>query len=126
MKNKAISNIKKILSSFYLNDAKTYLKDGPTLSDVGFGSLHPSKGTHWVVYLNENYFDSYGCVPTNKLSKFILKRNGYCVYSEYKIQNLDSYCASYCLYINYMTKVVGLDHKSAVLSLYYRRLSLNR
>ena len=35
----------------------------------------------------------------------------------------DSYCASYCLYISYLTKVLGIDFKSAVLNLYYQRFS---
>ena len=43
--------------------------------------------THMVVFL------------LKKLSKFIIKQNGYCLYSEYQIQKDDSYCAGYCLYI---------------------------
>ena len=124
LKNKATSNIKKqdILSSLSLNDIGIYLRDGPLKSDIGIVNLHPSRGTHWVCYLNENYFDSYGCVCPKKLSKFIIKRNGYCLYSEYQIQKDDSYCASYCLYIIYLTKVLGIDFKSAVLNLYYQRI----
>ena len=56
-----------------------------------------------------------------------MKRNGHCLYSEYKIQGLtnrrDSYCASYCLYIIYLIKLLGIDFKIAVLSLYYQRFS---
>ena len=106
-----------------LNNVGIYLRDGPFSSDNGLVNLHPSKGSHWVCYINENYFDSYGCVCPKKLSKFIIKRNGYCLYSEYHIQKNDSYCASYCLYIIYLTKVLGIDFKSAVLSLYYQRFS---
>ena len=125
LKNKATSNIKiqNILSSLSLNGVGIYLRDAPFKSDIGIVNLHPSKGSHWVVYINENYFDSYGCAPPKKLSKFIIKRNGYCLYSEYQIQKNDSYCASYCLYIIYLTKIVGIDFKSAVLNLYYQRLS---
>ena len=99
IKNKATSNIKiqQVLSSLSLNDVGFYLGDGPFKSDLGIVNLHPSKGTHWVSYLNENYFDSYGCAPPQKLSKFIIKRNGYCLYSEYPIQKNDSFCSSYCL-----------------------------
>ena len=125
LKNEATSNIKiqNILSSLSLNDVGIYLRDGPFLSDIGIVNLHPSKGTHWVCYINENYFDSYGCVPPKKLSKFIIKRNGHCLYSEYQIQKNDSFCASYCIYIIYLTKIVGVDFKSAVLNLYYQRFS---
>ena len=123
LKNKATSNIKihQVLSSLSLNDVWIYLRDTLFESDIGIVNPHPSKGTHWVCYVNENYFDSYGVVCPKKLSKFIIKRNGYCLYSEYQIQKNDSFCASYCLYIIYLTKVLGIDFKSAVLNLYYQR-----
>ena len=128
LKNKATSNIKiqKVLTSIGLDNVNIYLRDGLFSSDIGIVNLHPSKGTHWVCYLNENYFDSYGCAPPGKLSKFIIKHYKHCLYSEYKIQGLtnkrDSYCASYCLYILYLTKVLGIDFKSAVLNLYYQMI----
>ena len=123
LKNKATSIIKieKVLVSMRLNNVGIYLRDGPFEFDIGIVNLHPFKGSHWVCYINENYFDSYGIICPRKLSKFIIKRNGYCLYSEYQIQKNDSYCASYCLYIIYLTKVLGIDFKSAVLNLYYQR-----
>ena len=125
LKNKATSNIKiqKVLSSIGLDNVNIYLRDGPFSRDIGIVNLQPSKGTHWVCYINQNYFDSYGCSPPKKLSKFIIKRNNYCLYSEYQIQKNDSFFASYCLYINYLTKIIGIDFKSAVLNLYYQRIS---
>ena len=125
LKNKGTSNIKiqKVLTSIGLDNINIYLGDGPFSSDIGIVNLHPSKGTHWVCYINENYFDSYGCVCPKKLSKFIIKRNGYCLYSEYQIQKNDSFCASYGLYMIYLTKIVGIDFKSGVLKLYYQRFS---
>ena len=64
---------------------------------------------HWVVYINEIYIDSFGCVPANKLSRFIMKRNELCSLSEFKIQGVtskrDSYCAGSFLYIFYLTIV---------------------
>ena len=126
LKNKATSNLKiyEVLKNIGL-DTKVgiYLRDGPFSTDKGIVNLHPSEGTHWVCYINENYFDSYGCVCPKKLSRFIIKRNGFCLYSEYQIQKNDSFCASYCLYIIYLTKIVGIDFKSAVLNLYYQRFS---
>ena len=123
LKNKATSNIKirQVLISIGLNNIEIYLRNGPFSSDTGIVNLHPSKGSHWVAYINENYFDSYGCVSPKKLSKFIIKRNEFCLYSEYQIQKNDSLCASYCLYIIYLTKALGIDFKSAVLNLYYQR-----
>ena len=104
LKNKATSNrkIKQILSSLSLDDVGIYLRDGPSSSDIGIVNLHPSKGTHWVGFINEIYFDNYGVVCPKKLSKFNLKRNGYCLNSEYQIQKNDSFRASYCLYIHFI------------------------
>ena len=128
LKNKATSNIKiqQVLSSLSLNDVGIYLRDGPFESDIGIVNLHTSKGTHWVCYLNEKYFDSYGCSPPLNLSRLIMKQYGLCLYSEYKNPGLtnkrDSYCASYCFYILYLIKVLGIDFKSAVLNLYYQMI----
>ena len=116
LKNKATSNIKiyEVLEKIGL-DSKVgiYLRDGPFSSDIGIVNLHPTKVTHWVCYINENYHDSYRITPPRKLSKFIIKRYGHCLYSEYKIQGLtnkrDSYCGSYVLYILYLTKVLGIE-----------------
>ena len=125
LKNKATSNIKiqKVLTFIGLDNVNIYLRDQSFSSDIGIVNLHPSKGTHWVCYISENYFDSYGCLCPKKLSKFIIKRNGYCLYSKYQIQKNENFCAKYCLYIIYLTKIVGIDFKSAVLNLYYQRFS---
>ena len=93
LKNKATSNIKiqKVLTSIGLDNVNIYLRDGSFSSDIGIVNLHPSKGTHWVCYTNQNYFDSYGCASPKKLSKFIIKINGHCLYSEYQIKKNDSF-----------------------------------
>ena len=123
LKNKATSKIKnfRVLSSFGLDKVGKYLRDGPFKSDIGIVNLHPTKGTHWIANIDENYSDSYGCSP-QKLSKLITKRNGHCLYSENRRQGLtskrDSYCAAYCLYIIYLTKKLRIDFKPAVLKLY--------
>ena len=90
LRNKATSNIKiqQVLDSIGLNNIGIYLREGPFSSDIGIVNLHPSKGTHWICYINEKYFDSYGNVRPKKLSKFFIKRNGYCLYSEYQIQKM--------------------------------------
>ena len=123
-KNKPTSDMKnfQVLSSLPLNDVGIHLRAGPLEFDIGKFNMHPIKGTHWVAYINENYFDSY-CCP-RKLSEYVFTRYGYCFYSEYKIQCLtskkESYRSTYCLYKMYLTKVIGVDLKSAVLKLYYQ------
>ena len=87
-----------VFCSIGLSDVGIYLRDAPSSNDIGIVNLHSSKGTHWAVYSNEIYSDSYGCVPPRKLSKLIIKRNVHCLYSECKLQGLtykkDSYCAN--------------------------------
>ena len=112
-----------LFSSMILIDVGIILRDGPFESDIAILNLHPSTRTDWVAYINEKYFDSYDCVCPSKLNRYITKRKGYCLYSEYKIQGLDSYCAAYCLFVIYLTKVLGKDFKTAVLNLYYQTVS---
>ena len=90
LKNKATSNIKiqQVLSPLSLDGVGIFLGDGPIKSNIGIVLLRPSKGTHWVCYINETHFDSYGYVCPKKLSKFIIKRNGHCLHSEYQIQKM--------------------------------------
>ena len=55
LKNKTTSNIKiqQVLSSLSLmHVVGIYLRDGPFLGDTGIVKLHPSKGTHWVCFIN--------------------------------------------------------------------------
>ena len=75
-----------------------FSRDGPFSSDIGIANLPLTKGTHWVDNINQNYLDSYGFSRPQKISTFIIKRIGYCLYSDYKIQSLtnkrDSSCAA--------------------------------
>ena len=108
-----------------MNDLGIYLRDGPFESDIVIVYLHPTKGTHWVKYINGKTFDVYGCVCPKKLSRFIIKRNRHSLNSEYKVQGLTSErdsCASYYLYKIYLTNVLGRDYKSGVLKLYYQMI----
>ena len=127
LKNKATSNIKlqQVLGSIALDNVGIYVRDGPFSNDIGVENLHPSEGTHWVAYINEKYFDSYGCCLPQKLCKLIEKRIRHCLFSEFKIHGKtskrDSFCESYCLYLKYLTKVLQEDMESAVLNIYYQR-----
>ena len=65
MEKKAASNIKiyQVLSSLSLKDVGIFLRDGSFEFDTGIVNLHRSGVSHWVLYINESYFDSYGCAP---------------------------------------------------------------
>ena len=87
LKSKATSNIKnqRVLSSLSLNDIGICLRDDPFKTDIGIVNSYPSKRTHWVCYINENFFVSCGCVCPKNLSEFLTKQYGHCLYSEYEI-----------------------------------------
>ena len=57
-----------------MNDVGIFLRD-IFISDIGIVNLHPFRETHWIIYIYEYYFDSYGCAPPQKLYEFIIKRN---------------------------------------------------
>ena len=88
IKATTIIEIQKVLFSSNLNVIKIYLRDGLFSNGMGIVNLHPSEGTLRFVYIKENYFDRYGCSPPQKRSRIIIKRNGCCLYSEYKKQGL--------------------------------------
>ena len=117
LKDEATSNIKikEVLDKLTI-PVGIYMRDDKFTTDSGIVNLHPTKGTHWVMFTNQNYFDSYGCPPPLNITKQI--NNG--IYSEYQIQKDDSYCAAYCLYVLYLTNIIGF--KNAVLNLYYQNL----
>ena len=79
LKNKATSNVKRkeildTLSAFgilKLNSTGIYMRDDKFTTDSGIVNLHPTKGTHWVMFVNEFYFDSYGCPPPTNILNHI-------------------------------------------------------
>ena len=83
LQNKATSNtkIQQLLGSIGLNNVGIFFRDGSFSSDIGIVNLHPPKATHWILYIQESYFDSYGSTPPKKLPKVITKRKGHCLYS---------------------------------------------
>ena len=121
LKNEATSNIKikEVLNKLTI-PVGIYMRDDQFTTTSGIVNLHPTKGTHWVMYTNKNYFDSYGCPPPTNIERFLILNHKKGIYSEYQIQTDDSYCAAYCLYVLYLTNIVGF--KNAVLNLYYQNL----
>ena len=105
LKNAATTNIKiqEILNKLGLC-TKVYMRDDTFSTDSGIVNLHPWKGTHWVMFVDENYFDSYGCPPPKKNALNQINKG---TYSEYQIQKNESYCAAYCLYVLYVTQIIG-------------------
>ena len=79
------------------------MRDDTFTTSSGTVNLHPSKGTHWVMF-SDKFFYSYGCPPPVNIMKQIKN----CLYSEYQIQKNDSCCAAFCLNVLYLTNIIGL------------------
>ena len=119
LKDEATSNIR--VSNKLTIPVGIYMRDDKFTTTAGIVNLNPTKGTHWVMFANEYYFDSYGCPPPTNIQRFlILNHIKKGIYSEYQIQKNDMYCAAYCLYVLYLTNKFGF--KNAVLNLYYQNL----
>ena len=93
------------------------MRDDKFTTDSGIVNLHPSVGRHWVMFINKYYFDSNGCPPPINILNYL----NIGLYSEYQIQKNDSYRAAYCLYVLYLTQIIGF--KNAVLNLYNQTYS---
>ena len=121
LKNEATSNvkIKEILVELNI-PCGIYMRDDKFNTTSGIVNLHPTKGTHWVMFSDKFFFDSYGCPPPTNILNHIKKG----IYSECQIQKNDSYCAAYCLYTLYLTQILGI--KNAVLNLYYQTFKPNK
>ena len=63
LKTQATTNkkIQQIVCSIGLNNVGIHMGDGPYQSNIEIVNFHPTKGTHWVAYITETYFDSNGC-----------------------------------------------------------------
>ena len=66
--------LKEILHILKLNSTGIYLRDDKFTTTAGKVNLPPTKRTHWVMFSNQKYFDSYGYPPTENIIKQI--KNG--------------------------------------------------
>ena len=119
LKNEATSNVEiKEILKLMNTSCGIYMRDDKFITTSGIVNLHPTKGTHWVMFVNEFYFDSYGCPPPLNMNKKI--NNG--IYSEYQIQK-DDIIVQLIVCMLYLTQIIGF--KNAVLNLYYQTFKLN-
>ena len=93
------------------------MRDDKFTTMAGIANLHASERLHWVMFVNEYYFDSYGFPPPLILTKHSYKG----MYSEYQINKNNSYNAAYCLSILYLYLTHLIGFKNAVFNLYYRK-----
>ena len=76
-----------VLKNIGLDSKKgIYLRDGKFSKKYGIFNLHPSRGTHWVCYIGDCYFFSYGITPPKQFLKYI--KNGKCISPEHQIKKM--------------------------------------
>ena len=75
LKDEATSNvkIKEILGTLKLNSTGICMRDDKFTTTSGIVNLHPTKETHWVMFVKEFYFDSHGCPPPTNILNHIKK-----------------------------------------------------
>ena len=84
------------------NKLKVYMRLEPFTTFSGIVNLHPTKGTHLVIFSDDYYFDAYGCRPSLSALNQLKSKHGKKIYNTYKKQKQDSLCASYHLYVLYL------------------------
>ena len=108
LKDKATSNVKlnKNILDIFMNEMNihdpcgVYMRDAALATNSGIVKIHLTKGSHWVMFVDEFYFDSYGCPPSVKVMNHLnMSQVNRSIYSESLLQKNDSYCAAYCLYV---------------------------
>ena len=72
------------------------MEDRVSATKDGIIGLRPTKGTHWVLYINEKDFDFYGCLHWNYYQILSLKGKRKSVFPEHKTPRTDIYCVAYC------------------------------
>ena len=79
LKDEATSNvkIKEILQIINIS-CRIYMTDDEFTTTAGIVNLHPTKGTQWVMFTNQNYFDSYGYPQPTNLMKQINTQSTRC------------------------------------------------
>ena len=106
LKIRATSNLKgyEVFKKIGLDKIlRFYLSDSIFSTNFGKFNLHPNRGTPWVCYIKDCYFDIYGFTPPKKFLKSLKNTYGKCISSEYQIQKNGSLCGSLCLYISSRT-----------------------
>ena len=77
LKDQATSSIKteEVLDKLTI-PVGIYMRDDQFTTTAGIVNFHPTKGTHWVMFANEFYFDSYGCLTNilNHIKKVSIKK----------------------------------------------------
>ena len=56
--------------------------DDEFLSNSAVVNLHRNRGSPWVGFDDNYYFDSYGCAPPKTILEYIKAEHGSCIFSE--------------------------------------------
>ena len=121
---KAISNIEN--QQIPSNKVKFFLRDGPFISDVGIVNLHPSKGTHWVLYINKIFLiHRVVHYQTNCLSLMLNEMHFGCILSTNSkaLDQKEMLFVLLIVHVYFFTTTLGMLKKSAVLYLYCQTVS---
>jgi hypothetical protein len=120
LKNTSTNNVKisDVINQLKIKDFNIYIENERLRTKQGIVNLS-KKGTHWVCYYNNFYFDSYGVKPPKNIERQLKQHSIQpLIYSTFKIQRNDNKCASYCLYFLYLVNIVHMKEQAAVLLIF--------
>ena len=123
LKNEALSNVKKEildkLTILVASPTGIYMRDDKFTTTSGIVNLHPTKGTHWVMFVNEFFFIHMD-VHLQLIYLITLKK--------VSIQNIKFrkmiVIVQRIVYMFYITQFIGF--KNAVLNLYFQTFKPNK
>ena len=93
------------------------MRDDAFTTNCGIVNLGPTRGTHWVMFVDEFCFDSNG-YPVNVVNQINFNRG---MYSEYQTDEYRKMIVI-ALHVFYLTQTLGLE--IAVLNLNYQFFSI--
>ena len=82
------------------------MRDDAFTTKSGIVILFPTPATQWVMSGDDFYFDSLGRPSPVKVKNQINRG----IYSENQNQIKDSFYASYCSYVLYLTQIMGFSN----------------
>ena len=119
LKNEATKGTKlvEIANKLKLKDFNIYIRTHKLNSKQGIINLtdNYTKGTHFVAFYENKYFDSF-CVQPPKIISDQLRNVCECYISSHPIQNInDQNCGSYCLYFLDLMQNKKLSFQQAII-----------
>ena len=100
---------------------KIYMRDSEISIRDGINSLHPTKGPHWVRYIDKYHFASCGCTPLKNFSNSIIQKSKHGLVQETRFKKKIDTVVHIVQIFFQLTKKLKIGFKNAVLHSYNKK-----